>query len=72
MLLVERAGERWVFAADAVRGVHRFETRDLSDVPATARHDAAFYVKSVLSWQDRRVGYLDLEKTFSALKKSLR
>ena len=72
MLLVQHAGERWVFAADGVRGVHRFAPRAVSEVPATAKHDASFYVKSVLSWHDRRVGYLDLEKTFSALEKSLR
>jgi chemotaxis-related protein WspD len=72
MLLVEHDGERWVFAADGVRGVHRFESRAVSEVPATAKHDGTFYVKSVLSWQDRRVGYLDLERTFSALEQSLR
>ncbi len=72
MLLVQHTGQRWVFAADAVRGVHRFASRDVSEVPATAKHDGTFYVKSVLSWQDRRVGYLDLEKTFSALERSLR
>jgi chemotaxis-related protein WspD len=71
MLLIEHEGERWVFAADSVRGVHRFESRAVSPVPATAKHDVTFYVKSVLCWQERRVGYLDLEKTFAALGSSL-
>jgi chemotaxis-related protein WspD len=72
MLLVQHAGQRWVFAADGVRGVHRFASKAVSEVPATAKHDTTFYVQSVLSWQDRRVGHLDLERTFSALEKSLR
>jgi chemotaxis signal transduction protein len=72
MLLVEHRGERWVFGVNRTHGVRRFASVDVLSVPATARYDAASYVKSVLRWEDRGVGYLDLDKTFGALGLTLR
>jgi chemotaxis-related protein WspD len=71
-LLVEREGLRWAFEVDAVHGVHRFDAADVAAVPATSQHDAASYVRHVLRFGERNVGYLDLEKTFRALELSLR
>jgi chemotaxis-related protein WspD len=70
MLLVEHAGQRWVFAVDAVHGVYRFSTSDISDVPATSQTDRS-YAKRVFNWQNRRVADLDLDRAFSALQASV-
>jgi chemotaxis-related protein WspD len=72
MLLVEHEGRRWVFGVDAAHGVSRFPVVDVLDVPATIHHNAASYIKKVLRWGERRVGLLDLDKTFVALDRSLR
>ena len=72
MLLVEHADQRWVFGVDRTHGVQRFAPSEVLAVPATALHDAASYVKNVLRWQERDVGYLDLNKAFGALAVTLR
>jgi chemotaxis-related protein WspD len=72
MLLVEHEGLRWSFEAAAVHGVERFESAEISPVPATAQQDVASYVQQVLRFGERRVGHLDLERTFRALEASLR
>jgi chemotaxis-related protein WspD len=72
MLLVEHAEQRWVFGIDKVHGVRRFAPSEVFSVPSTTLHDAASYVKSVLRWEERGVGYLDLDKTFGALGVTLR
>lgn len=72
MVLVELAGQRWVFPVDAVHGVQRFEKSEIFPVPATAQHDAAALVCQVLKWNERRVGLLNLEKAIASLDKNLR
>jgi chemotaxis-related protein WspD len=71
MLLIEHLGRRWVFGADAVHGVCRFRAGDVSEVPATLQN-AQRYIQSMLSWNERRVGYLDVDKTILALEDSVR
>jgi chemotaxis-related protein WspD len=72
MLLIEHAAQRWVFAADAVLGVHRFSLDQVSMVPATAPEAGSAFVRNLLTWNERRIGYLDVEKTFAALHGSIR
>ena len=71
-LLVEREGLRWAFEVGAVHGVHRFEADQISPVPATSQQDATSFMRHVLRFGERTVGYLDLEKTFRALELSLK
>jgi chemotaxis-related protein WspD len=72
MLLVEHDGLRWSFEVGAVHGVHRFQAADVSPLPATSQQDAASYMQCVLRFGERRVGKLDLNKTFRALEGNLR
>lgn len=72
MLLVEHAGLRWSFEVGAVLGVQRFESEQVSAVPATSQQDGVAFMQHVLSFGERRAGQLDLEKTFRALESSLR
>ena len=72
MLLVEHAGLRWSFEVGAVLGVQRFESEQISAVPATSQQDGVAFMQHVLSFGERRAGRLDLEKTFRALENSLR
>jgi chemotaxis-related protein WspD len=72
LLVVEHERRRWVFAVDRAHGVRRFDASDVLDVPATTHHDASSYIKKMFRWGDRRVGFVDLDKTFVALDRSLR
>jgi chemotaxis-related protein WspD len=72
MLLVEHGAQRWVFGVDAMHGVQRFALTDLLEAPAATLHNTNAFVKQLLSWDNRHVGLLDVEKTFGALEKTIR
>jgi len=72
MILMEHSGQRWVFAVDAAHGVRRFLPNDVLSVPSTTRHDASAHMKSILCWDERRIGLLDLDRASAALERTLR
>jgi chemotaxis-related protein WspD len=68
LLVVERDGERWVFAVDEVDQVQRFELRELVGVPATVGRAAARLSRGVFHWQGRAIGLLDDGRLFQTLR----
>jgi chemotaxis-related protein WspD len=64
-------GHRFVFPADEVRGIHRFQTPELHEPPATLAKSRLSYTRGILYWQDRTVGLLDADLLFSSLNRSL-
>ena len=64
-------GHRFVFPADEVRGIHRFQTPELQEPPATLAKSRLSYTQGILYWQDRTVGLLDADLLFSSLDRSL-
>jgi chemotaxis-related protein WspD len=71
-LLVAKWNEhRFVFPADEVRGIHRFQALDLQAPPATLANSNLSHTRGVLSWQGRTVGLLDAELLFLSLNRSL-
>jgi chemotaxis-related protein WspD len=71
LLVIGREGNRFVFAADEVHGIHRVLPREVRAVPATVARAAATYTKVVLTWRDRAVGCLDDQLLFYVLNRSL-
>jgi chemotaxis-related protein WspD len=68
LLVVERDGERWVFAVDEVDQVRRFESREIVSVPATVGRATARLSRGVFHWQGRAIGLLDDERLFQTLR----
>jgi chemotaxis-related protein WspD len=71
LLVASWDGDRFVFPADEVRGIHRFQTADLTEPPATLAKSRLSYTQGILQWQGRSVGLLDADLVFSALNRSL-
>lgn len=71
LAVVSREGSRFVFPADEIAGLHRYDPPDLSPVPATLAHAQAVYTRGILTWQDRPVGVLDDQLLFHTLNRSL-
>ena len=71
-LLVTKWNEhRFVFPADEVRGIHRFQALELQAPPSTLANSKLSHTRGVFSWQGRTVGLLDAELLFSSLSRSL-
>jgi chemotaxis-related protein WspD len=71
LLVAKRDDQRFVFPADEVRGLLRFQTPELKEPPATLTKSRLSYTQGVLYWQDRAVGLLDADLLFSTLTRSL-
>ena len=71
LLVVRRGAVRAVFAADEVHGMHRCDRRDLNDLPATIAKCGRTHAVALLTWGERSVGVLDVERVFGALERSL-
>jgi chemotaxis-related protein WspD len=72
LLICRRKGSRFAFPVDEVQAVHRYNPKDLRDIPATlAKAGAGTYVVGVLPWSDKSVGCLDDELLFYAADKNL-
>lgn len=71
LVVLSRDSHRFVFPADEIAGLHRYDPPDLSPVPATLAHTQAVYTRGLLTWQDRPVGVLDDQLLFHTLNRSL-
>ena len=71
LLVTSWDGYRLVFPADEVRGIHRFQMPELKEPPATLAKSNLSYTQGLLYWQGRAVGFLDANRLFSALNRSL-
>jgi chemotaxis-related protein WspD len=57
--VIGRGGERFVFAADEVAGLHRYDDQTIVPVPATLAHAQAVHTRGIFHWQRKPVGLLD-------------
>lgn len=66
-----REGDRFVFGADEIAGIHRFDDAEVGPVPATLAHAQAPYTRGIFTWRDRPVGLLDDQLLFYTLNRTL-
>jgi chemotaxis-related protein WspD len=71
LLVANWHGNRLVFPADEVRGIHRFQRSELKEPPAILAKSNLSYTQGLLPWQGRTVGFLDADQLFSSLNRSL-
>lgn len=69
-IVLNSGGQRFVFPADEVFGVHRHSS-ELLPVPSTVANAAATYTRGLLHWRKNVVGYLDEQLLFHSLNRSL-
>ena len=71
LLVAHWHGNRLVFPADEVCGIHRFQMSELQEPPTTLAKSNLSYTQGLLPWQGRSVGFLDASQLFSSLNRSL-
>jgi chemotaxis-related protein WspD len=71
LAVVSRDGDRFVFQADEIAGLHRYDDADLGPVPATLIHSQSTYTRGMLSWREHPVGLLDDQLLFYTLSRTL-
>ena len=68
LVVMKRDGQTWVFQAEEVAGVERFDQGEPKGVPSTLANTASSFSRSVISWRDKSVGFLDDLRVFAALR----
>ncbi len=69
-IVLNSGGNRFVFPADEVYGVHRLSS-ELLPVPSTVANAAATYTRGLFHWQNKIIGCLDEQLLFHSLNRSL-
>ncbi|MBU7583164.1 MAG: chemotaxis protein CheW [Nostoc sp. TH1S01] len=73
MVVIEKAGNAWVFPVDEIYGIYRFHRRELRDAFRKITPATQTYTKGLFSWQpanfptSHTVSYLDDELLFTSL-----
>ena len=71
LAVIGRGDDRFVFVADEIAALHRYDDADLRPLPATLAHAQAVHTRGLLDWQQRPVGVLDAELLFYSLNRHL-
>jgi chemotaxis-related protein WspD len=71
VLVAAHESERWVFAIDSVKGVRRYNDRDVRDAPPASRRRADDFVTSLIVEDGKHYGLLDLARVCTGLTEKL-
>jgi chemotaxis-related protein WspD len=71
LLVMERAGNRWVFIVDEIHGIHHFLPHALRHVPVPVAEATPTLTGGIIDWQDKEVRYLDAELLFTTLHREI-
>ncbi len=69
--VVQRGSDRFVFRAEEIAGLHRYDPAELSPAPATLARTQIACIRGMIPWENRAVGLLDEERVFQMLNRSL-
>jgi len=71
IVVIEHNGERYVFPVSEVLAVHRYHDDELQPPPSTVANASGTFITGLLDRDDRRIGCLDAELLFHALRKKI-
>lgn len=71
LIVIKKEEEFWIFPANEVYGIHYCESIQIENVPINISKSASNFLKGVLHWNERTVGYLDEDVLFYRLKKEM-
>lgn len=68
LVVVGRTSERWAFPVDEIWGMWWIDPRDLEVVPVTVGQDTQSFTRGIFWWRRRKIGLLDEELLFRAIR----
>ncbi|GAI16120.1 unnamed protein product [marine sediment metagenome] len=71
MIVIKRDRERFVFPVDEMLGLRRLSPEDKQKTPSTLSKSSTALSSGVFSLDEKTVGFLDEDKFFESLKRSL-
>jgi chemotaxis-related protein WspD len=71
LVVIAIEGGRIAFQVDEVHGVHRYAARDVVDTPATIGRSASSFAATMIAWNGRTVGRLEVARLAAALDRAV-
>ena len=71
MVIVEKAGDTWVFPVDEISGVHRVQPNQFQEVPTVFARNPETYTKAIINSGNKKINYLDDRLLFDALTRRI-
>lgn len=71
MVSIEKDHEQWIFAVDEVQGIFYADINHLQSAPVTVSKSKASYLRGMIDWHGKNVGYIDEELLFFGLRRSV-
>ena len=71
MIVAGRNENKWVFPVDEVHGIYRFQLNEFKDAPVVVSKASEAYTKGVVTWQDKKVNFLNYELLFYTLNRKI-
>lgn len=70
-MILEKDGLAWVFPADEISGINKYNMEDVGNLPVTVSKSDANYVKEMFRFNERTTSYLDDELILYSLKRRI-
>ena len=67
MIVAGKNENKWVFPVDEVYGTYRFHLNEFKDAPVVISKASEAYTKGVITWQGKKINFLDSEQLFYTL-----
>lgn len=71
MIVLDKEGDRWVFPADEVHGIHRISLELVQNTPVTVSKGESTFTKGIFEWRERNIAFLDEDLLFSGMARSV-
>lgn len=71
MIVAGRNENKWVFLVDEVLGIYRFHSSEFKDAPVVVSKASEAYTKGVVTWQNKKLNFLDAELLFYTLNRKI-
>jgi chemotaxis-related protein WspD len=71
MVAIQSGMDKWIFPVDDVFGIYRCDLEHLKNVPVTVAKSTASYLKGMIEWEGKNVGYVDEELLLYSLRRKL-
>ena len=67
MIVAGKNEHKWVFPVDEVHGTYRFHLSEFKEAPVVISKASEAYTKGVVTWQNKKLNFLDSELLFYTL-----
>jgi chemotaxis-related protein WspD len=71
MVSIRKDKDLWIFSVDEIEGVFHTDIHKMHSVPVTVSKSETGYLRGMINWEGKNIGYIDEELLFCGLNRRL-